>query len=44
METLDEYPLHRGEGKHIKAFSQTVKLLGQSSWRTKVRPRVLATA
>lgn len=32
MEVLDEYVLHRGEGKDIKAFSQIVKLLGQSSW------------
>lgn len=31
MEILDEYPLPCGEGKHIKAFSQIVKLLGQSS-------------
>lgn len=28
MEILDEYSLHCGEGKHIKAFSQIVKLLG----------------
>ena len=32
MEVLDEYALHRGEGKDIKAFSLIVKLLGQSSW------------
>lgn len=31
MEILDEYPLHCGEGKHIKAFSQIVKLLRQGS-------------
>lgn len=32
MEVLDEYALHRSEGKDIKAFSQIVKLLGQTSW------------
>ena len=25
MEILDEYPVHCGEGKHIKAFSQIIK-------------------
>lgn len=39
MEILDEYSLHCGEGKHIKAFSQIVKLLGgrwdpgSNSWK-----------
>lgn len=31
MEVLNECALHRGEGKDITAFSQIVKLLGQSS-------------
>lgn len=31
MEILVEYPLHRGEEKHIKTFSQIVKLLGPRS-------------
>lgn len=38
MEMLVEYPLHCGEGKHVKAFWQIVKLLGQRSWEE--RPRV----
>lgn len=31
MEILEESPFHFGEGKHIKAFSQIVKGLRQSS-------------
>lgn len=31
MEILDKYPLHYGEGKHIKASSQIVKGLRLSS-------------
>lgn len=39
MEILDEYSLHCGERKRIKAFSQIVKLLGgrwdsgSNSWK-----------
>lgn len=31
MAILDEYPLHCGEGRQMKAFSQIVKVLRQSS-------------